>query len=142
MSKSDLILEPMLIWETGEGDYITKNFHCMEFEDEDSRVSMISLPLVETLQLIRTEFGEPLKITSAYRSQYTQQRLKDEGYQTAAGISQHELGRAVDISTIGMTSNARKKLIDLCTKHFKAIGIANTFIHVDMRDDKVRTWGY
>ena len=131
-----------IVWKNGTDEQIAPNFHIREFECPMSRLSLISLVLVDRLQLMRDVLGFPLKITSAYRSAKKQDSLRAQGYKTAKDISQHEVGRAVDISLEGLSDKQKEALKDLATKYFMSVGIAKTFIHVDLRDDKIRTWGY
>lgn len=59
------------------------------------------------------------------------------GFETSAGVSQHELGNAADI-----TSMSFKRLGEMLPEEFNAIGTGRTFYHVDTRDDKERRWSY
>jgi uncharacterized protein YcbK (DUF882 family) len=81
----------------------------------------------------------PLRITSAFRCKEHQASLRKSGILTAVGTSTHELGDAADILAIGKPIDV---VLAEAPKHFKAIGIAKTFIHVDLRDDKERRWPY
>jgi hypothetical protein len=49
------------------------------------------------------------------------------------------LGNAADISVSSLTT---LNLLPIVEKKFKSIGIANNFLHVDLRDDKARRWKY
>jgi uncharacterized protein YcbK (DUF882 family) len=89
---------------------------------------------------MRKELGQPLIILSAYRCKEQQEKLRAEGKQTSKGVSQHELGRAVDLMSNGKTT---EELVDSAVKAgFKSIGLARGWIHVDLRDDKERRWKY
>jgi uncharacterized protein YcbK (DUF882 family) len=93
--------------------------------------------LIRRLQVVRDDIGMSITVSSGFRCAKRQAQLKKEGLQTAKGISTHEMGMAADI-----TCNDLAALLSACEKHFKAIGIAKTFLHVDTRVDKVRRWKY
>ena len=80
--------------------------------------------------------GIPFVINSAYRSPTHPLSIKNP-------TSSHIKGLAVDISV--KDSNTRFKVLDaLIAVGFTRIGIANSFIHVDMDFDKSQnvTWTY
>lgn len=122
------------------GDHFTvREFDCPCLECE--RV-LISNELIQKLEEIRRLLGGAIRITSGYRCQHYQDDLKRRGYDTAVGPSQHTAGCAADIKAIqeGTTGMA---LADLAIKAgFHAIGIAPTWIHVDLRVGKERRWTY
>lgn len=80
-----------------------------------------------------------ITITDGFRCQARQQKLRGTlpAGHTAVGRSTHEDADATDI-----TGPDLPKLRALCHKYFKAVGVANTFFHVDERADKVRLWFY
>jgi hypothetical protein len=128
-------------WQKGTdiqiGDFFrTKEFEC-HCSHKECNIQSIHFLLVEKLDAIRGELGKPIKVTSGFRCKRHQDDLRRQGLETASGVSQHELGRAADISSRLMTP-----LFDIAKKYFMAIGAARTFLHVDLRDDKVRAWGY
>ena len=79
----------------------------------------------ERIQVVRTQFGKPLKFTSGYRCP----RLN-----TAVGgakASEHLDAFGVDISTSGMSQKDVIDLIELFISNgCKRIGLGRTFIHV------------
>ena len=128
------------IWKEGERFKVSDNFMNVEFEcpytegmDESQMISKI---LVDKLQLIRRELNLPITITSGYRTKAHNEYLKSMGYQVAEK-SQHLLGNAVDVTCRDM-----KELERLCHKYFDAVGVSDSFIHIDIRDDKKRHWIY
>lgn len=138
-------LEEFYVWETGKVDIqLSKNFFNYEFETDESkpRITILSKALLNKLQAVREEFGRAITFTSAYRSQLRQDQLKAAGYPTAKGLSGHETGTAADIDTSKMSEGERQALLRILGKYFMAIGIAKTFIHVDLRADKQRVWTY
>lgn len=134
-------LSPSLVcFETGENVKLSKNFNSKEFEDPTSKYHLIDLELVEMLQKMRNRLKCSMKITSGYRSDHYQMVLRERGYETAERISTHQVGTAVDIWTgkhSGKELEAIAKEVGFC-----AIGVGNTFIHVDLRSDKIRSWTY
>jgi uncharacterized protein YcbK (DUF882 family) len=90
------------------------------------------------LQVLRDAVGSPIKVTSGYRCAVYQRMLKERGYETAAGPSTHEEGRAADIVVTGDKARFKWFLEML----FKAIGDGGDWVHVDLRREKVRRWGY
>lgn len=138
----------MEIWKRGRGHQLTVNFHCREFEClcgicSDQR---LDFKLVARLQAVRDDIGLPLKINAGFRCARKQQMLRDQGFETAAGISTHEMGQAADIAFVSESDKTPENMAALlaaCEKAgFKAIGIAKRWLHVDERADKVRRWGY
>lgn len=94
--------------------------------------------LIELINYVREEVGVPITITSAFRCERWQQKLRGDGLQTAKGRSTHEMGQAVDLRCSDM-----EKLKNAIEKHFEpySIGYAASFYHVDMRPGK-RRWKY
>lgn len=124
-------------WTTGTKVYLGSSFfHTGEFDCPMAINQKISKDLVDKLILIRSEHGSPITITSAFRSKLYQDDLTKRGYKTAKK-SQHLLGNAVDI-----TARDMKKLLRVAEPYFEAIGIAQSFLHLDLRTDKIRRWTY
>lgn len=85
--------------------------------------------LLMMLDKAREEAGVPFHINSAYRC--PKHNAKVGGVKD----SSHLYGMAVDIST--MTSRARFRVLQAVLKMgAQRVGVANTFIHVDVDDDK------
>jgi len=89
----------------------------------------MQLTLVETLNKARSILGKPIRITSGFRCPVHNSR---EG---GSDTSSHTTGWAVDIHCT--TSNYRMELISaLLLAGFGRIGIAKTFVHVDLDPNK------
>ena len=101
---------------------------------------LIDSELVIKLDRIREKIGVPIIITSGYRCEKKQGSLREQGKETAIGVSQHELGKAIDLTV--KDKNLMPELLELCKQEFKAIGKSALFIHVDLRIDKERFWSY
>jgi len=141
--------ESFFHWYKGDLIKLSANFSSYEFECLCDGIKcsnqLISKLLVTKLQLLRDKLNTPLRITSGYRCQNYQDKLKKKGYKTAKN-SQHLLGRAADITIPGgrylKYSKKREQLTTLSSSLFLAIGVGGRFIHVDLRDDKKRRWTY
>lgn len=133
--------EGLYKWQKGVRTAITKDFNTSEFacpcKNAACDTQIISAILIANLQSLRNDVGIPIGVNSAYRCSLYQAELKLRGYETAVGISQHELGKAADLRCSDLLS-----LVSKAERYFKAIGIAKSFIHVDERSDKIRRWRY
>ena len=100
----------------------------------------ISVDLINKLTDLRKEINSPLKITSGFRCPEYQQKLIKTGVNTVvAKKSTHELGNAADVICVILSI---PEFIIKSEKYFMAIGIAKTFLHLDLRNDKIRRWNY
>lgn len=109
---------------------LSENFKVKEFACKDnSDKILIDVTFVKThLQDIRTHFGKPVIVNSAYRTESYNR------YVGGAKNSYHMKGRAFDISIKGVSPQE-------IAKYAASIGIPgviqyNTFVHVDSRDTK------
>lgn len=116
---------------------LSENFNLTEFEctHPEHRHVQVDTELVNKLQKLRNRLGLPMKINSAYRCT---ERNKQVG---GAAKSQHLLGKAVDISLHNQKLDI-KTIADMAQKiGFKGIGLYDTFIHLDVRNnDYVTKW--
>jgi hypothetical protein len=91
----------------------------------------------EALTLAANQLGRDITISSGYRSQAHQDRIRNSGDPnriTVAKESRHTHGDASDISTAGMSQEEIAKLVDaLAGNGFNAFGYYPTHIHADMR---------
>jgi|TARA_R100000700_G_C3065369_1_gene78146 zinc D-Ala-D-Ala carboxypeptidase len=111
-------------------------FNYTEFDSPDELGSgqNMSPKILEMLDQAREKYDKPIKITSGYRTQAYNEDLKARGYK-ASKNSSHLKGLAVDIHC--NNSKDRFELVDiLLDVGFNRIGIANTFIHADIDEDK------
>ena len=111
-------------------------FNYTEFDSPDELGSgkRMSEKILDMLDLAREKFDKPIKITSGFRTEAYNQDLKARGYK-ASSKSSHLKGLAVDIHCDN--SKDRFELVDiLLDVGFNRIGIANTFIHADIDQDK------
>lgn len=128
-------------WDKGFVAQLSASFATSEFACHCSfpscKQQLISVELIEKLQLVRNTLGAPVKINSGYRCPEYQAHLAAQGFETAKGVSQHELGNAADITAKQIYSLGQE-----VKKHFKAIGEGSSFFHVDTRADTTRYWFY
>lgn len=109
------------------------HFHPDEFDCKCCGQNWIKDRLIHQLDKLRAAYGAPVQITSGYRCPA---RNKAVG---GHPNSQHVLGSAADI-----TGHDLDKLYALAQVYFMAVGDGRPkgFIHVDLRNDKVRRWNY
>ena len=99
----------------------------------DSRVKP---QVVTNLEQVSQEVGYQLQVTSGYRSPEYNARVG------GAKNSQHVQGNATDIVQSGLTVEQRQAFISAAIDAgFTAIGVYNTFTHVDIRGGALRAWG-
>lgn len=113
-----------------------KNFSYDEFDSplQEGSGQLMSDELISMLDHARDLAGVPFKITSGYRIEADIDRLKKQGYKVSRNSS-HLKGLAADIACMGSTD--RYNMLDALLKvGFNRIGIADTFIHVDIDPDK------
>jgi len=118
---------------------VFKYFTYEEFDSPDIQGSgqMMSDTIIKMLDKVRKEYGRPIRISSGYRT--TSWNNKVQGVLD----SSHLKGLACDLQV--KSSKERFELLSLLIKHgFNRIGVADTFIHVDIDKDKAQnvTWIY
>lgn len=115
---------------------ISANFKVKEFACKDgSDPIFIDTELVEVLQKIRTHFGKPVTITSAYRTPIYNVKVGGTTY------SQHLYGKAADIKISGVTPKKVADYAKTLLKNYGGIGIYGSFTHIDIRDNCSRWEG-
>ena len=126
----------------GDHTKLSPSFSAYEFDCkcDDCRATIIDLDLIDKLQKMRDSIGTKLVISSGYRCPSYQQQLRLRGYETAKGVSQHTLGKAVDVNN-GVATGAELESYAR-EAGFKAVGVGKTWIHIDLRDDQERRWFY
>lgn len=132
------------IWTKGDNLWLNNWFKTKEFEckctNKECIEQKISVELIKKLTTIREYTKSPMRITSGFRCSKHQESIRNSGVSTVvAKKSTHEKGDAADISVSSLTP---LNLLPIVEKQFKSIGIANNFLHVDLRDDKERRWKY
>lgn len=117
---------------------LSANFKVSDFKCRDgSDVVLVNPSLVDLLEKIRSHFGRPVKVVSAYRTPKYNRMLKG-----AAKNSQHMYGNAADIKIDGVSP---KEVYDwLNTWHKGGLGLYPTFTHIDVRNTvgrDIARWG-
>lgn len=112
---------------------VSKNFRVKEFSCTDGTDPIfIADELVDVLQKIRTHFGKPVTITSAYRTPDKNKAVGGEAY------SKHLYGMAADIKVSGVSPAKVAAYAEKLLSGKGGIGTYNTFVHVDVRETKSR----
>lgn len=146
-AKNALKSDEYIYWKKGELKHLSQ--HILSSEVECRRcdlgsVQKISKDLLNRFEQVRTDFGHPIRITSAYRCSAHNKIIG------GAKNSQHIFGNALDIQPQTFSSAAQlERLFSSCEKYFSSIGDArkrspslpSNFVHVDTRSDK-RRWIY
>lgn len=127
----------------GANAALSPHFNSREFDCScpQCTVSLIDSELIAKLEVVRGTTG-PLKTNSGYRCQHKQDELRLAGYETSLGVSQHELGRAADITTPDSRFTGPELEAKAREAGFMAVGVGQYWIHVDLRNDKDRRWVY
>lgn len=131
-------------WNKGEIFALSPYFSTNEFDCQCSYESCveqrISKGLIGKLNDVRIETKKPLVITSGFRCSKHQADLRNSGTNTVvAKISTHEKGDAADIRPVDRNMTG---FLEITEKQFDSIGLAKTFLHVDMRTGVKRRWNY
>lgn len=114
---------------------LSQNFQVKEFACKDGSDPILIAPeLVTILQAIRSHFGKPVVINSAYRTPQYNAR-KDVG---GAPQSQHCYGTAADIAVSGVTPKQVASFAETLLYNRGGIGIYAEFTHIDVREVKSR----
>ena len=124
---------------------LTKNFKLSEFRCKCGKCNMSNevfanvQNVANNLQVLRDALKTPININSAVRCKNHNQLVK------GSPKSQHLLGKAVDIITNKFIVNQIYDVVIKLQKQgkikFNGIGIYNTFLHLDLRDNKTE-WNY
>lgn len=112
-----------------------KNFTPQEIACQGDGSILIDDHSMDALQRLRDEWGRPMRINSAYRSEAHNKAIGGEPN------SQHLLGKAFDVDTSALSENERAAFIHLARGHgFLGNGLYDSFTHIDTGPD--RTWDY
>lgn len=133
------------IWQKDQEYPLSAHFGTREFncrcDHETCKEQRVSKSLIEKLELIREEVGQPLIVTSAFRCSAHQADIRSSGISTVvAKKSTHELGDAADIVPKDR-KDVQGSFLKICAQHFDSIGLSDRFLHVDLRSG-IRRWNY
>ena len=113
------------------GRQLSSHFKVREFACRDGSDAVLVAPrLVMVLESIRTHFGAPVVIYSAYRT--PQYNAKVDG----AAHSQHCYGMAADIVVKGQTPETVAAYARQLMPDWGGVGVYKSFTHVDVREAK------
>lgn len=114
-------------------DRLSANFTVREFASRDGADTvLIDEELVDVLQNIRDYFGVPVTINSAYRSPSHNRAVG------GASNSRHTTGQAADIVVSGVEPEEVAQYAEYILSDRGGIGLYDTFVHVDVRDNRSR----
>lgn len=132
------------VYPKGSKAKIGKHFTAQEFDCPCSGCSytFVHPLLIARLDKLRDLIGAKVVIDKGggYRCDYYQQQLREKGYETAKGRSQHQDGKAADIRSD--SRSGADLTVFAAEAGFCAIGTAKDWIHVDTRSDGLRRWAY
>ena len=112
---------------------LSTNFRVKEFACADgSDPIFISPDLVSVLQKIRAHFGEPVTITSAYRTPAHNAKVG------GVSDSRHLYGVAADIKVKNVSPLRVAQYAEQLLTNKGGIGVYESFVHVDVRPTKAR----
>ena len=112
---------------------VSTNFRVKEFACADgSDPVFISPDLVSVLQKIRTHFGKPITITSAYRTPTHNAKIG------GVSDSRHLFGIAADIKVKEISPLRVAQYAEQLLTNKGGIGVYATFVHIDVRPTKAR----
>lgn len=143
-------VEGYYVWQKEYSYPLSDHFNTELFEckcsNESCKEQRIFIDLVNKLEEIRTEIGQPITITSAFRCSAKQEQLREDAKNgtgqltVVAKKSTHESGDAVDIRPKD-GKDIQGNFLKVCASKFDSIGLANSFLHVDQRKG-TRRWKY
>jgi len=114
-------------------------FNYEEFDSPDIQGSgqLMDPELLDMIDKAREIYGKPIRVTSGYRTESHNRKVG------GVDSSSHLKGLAIDVACV--RSNDRFKMLTaLIEVGFNRIGVASTFIHVDIDKDKSQNviWTY
>jgi uncharacterized protein YcbK (DUF882 family) len=108
---------------------LSQHFSKREFDCQcGCGTGTIHAMLVQKLELVRQEYGKPMRINSGIRCLEHNRKIGSKD------TSSHIKCLAADVGCTDMSG--RFALILVLMKHFKRVGINKKFIHVDVDSDK------
>ena len=113
---------------------LAPNFTKAEMQCHHCGLCLMQDKFMETLQALRTDWGRSISVNSGYRCKIHNQAVGGKP------SSQHLAGNAADLDISHLSEEEKKTFIVLCRAHFTGVGIARTFIHVDLGPK--REWVY
>lgn len=116
-----------------------KYFEYEEFDSPDIQGSgqLMDTKLLNMIDEAREIYGKPIHVTSGYRTEAHNRKVG------GVDSSSHLKGLAIDVACV-RSDDRFKMLSALLEVGFNRIGVAGTFIHVDIDKDKSQNviWTY
>jgi hypothetical protein len=128
---------------------VSDNFFLDEFIDDktykeevDNGLSKIDQRLIKIAQFIRTKTGKTVVINNWIGGgKFKESGLRRHDTSTGAPLSQHKLGKAIDVKQLGMTGKLwrkfveenAKELYDLGVRRIEDESITPSWLHIDLR---------
>lgn len=121
---------------------ISKHFHSAEMECPCCGLFYLDERLLQALEMARQEYGKPMVINSGCRCLRHNEEIGGDEHSAHITIAGRVKGRAVDIRC--MWNEDRHKMLSALLRYFWRIGIARSYIHVDVEENypKPRLWIY
>lgn len=128
-------------YKKGSDQEVSRYFTAHEFDCPCANCERTPIDdtLLKQLDAMRDALACPIFIDSGYRCDRHQYELAKAGYETAKGISTHQVGKAADIRTgkhTGLELEAAAR-----EAGFTSVGVGKTWAHVDVRAGE-RRWTY
>jgi hypothetical protein len=118
---------------------ISEHFTESEMADPATGETKFAMHFIRKLETLRTDYGHPMIVTSGCRSQEHNEWLKRRGYQASPNSfhlmdnPKYQTGGTCAVDIARPNGNDLATLIGLALSQGWSIGIANTFIHLDLR---------
>lgn len=123
-----LVLTQVLLFPKGDKTLINPYLRHSEIDCRCNRsicTFTILNPVVgDRFYMVRSLFGKPLRISSAFRCQ-----SHNHDVSTVGSTSSHTTGNAIDVLTSEFSSEEKSKLEKLLAMHFDYIQVKRDFIH-------------
>jgi uncharacterized protein YcbK (DUF882 family) len=112
-----------------------KYFKIKDFDCQETGENEMSVDFIHALDQLRAACGFPFIVTSGYRSQeHSVEKRKPNG----GGM--HTKGIAADIKVSGGAQ--RLSIVKHASAMGMSVGVAKTFVHVDIRKTEPMCWCY
>ena len=109
--------------------------HLVFTNDVNVRIDILSLPFVSTVNVALNGTDYHLRVNCAYRDPVEDRR------KGRSGSSFHCKGRALDLSTVGLSGSDRRNIVLRFMNAGLTVGLYKTFIHVDNRENPILFYG-
>lgn len=129
---------------------VSEHFDIREFVDpttfaqQSSRsVDAIDKKLINIAEYIRTKIDQPVTINNWHLGgQFKESGLRNKNSTTGAKLSQHKLGKAIDVKASGYAGDdwyefvkiQAKELYDLGVRRIEHKSLATTWLHIDLKE--------